>query len=413
MEENKSKKGIGKKVVIAALTSLALVGSFTAGNLASAYGIGFKADKGIASIKTTRVTSADAQEFSTLFEVKDYLEELYNGEIDEDALVHGAIKGMTAALNDPYTLYMTTEEYDKYMESNSGQFKGIGVYMSVQNDKVVVSSVIEGSPAEGVGMKAGDVIAMVGDEEIGADSEKAVSLIKGTDKTIVNVTVLRGEEVLKFDIERSEIKTVSVKGEMIDDKIGYIMMSTFDKNVSNDFINYLKEFKGKGMKGLVIDLRGNGGGYLNEAQKIASQFIPKGKTITYTIDNKNKKTVLESEGGLEEGIPVVILTDGYSASASEVLTGALRDYDIATTVGTTTFGKGIVQLPFELKSGDGGLKVTISKYYTPNGENIHGTGISPDYEVKLTEEEAKMNPYDRNKDPQFLKGLEVINEKIK
>ena len=167
------------------------------------------------------------------------------------------------------------------------------------------------------------------------------------------------------------------------------------------------------MKGLIFDLRSNGGGYLTEAVNIASQFIPKGDTITCTIDKKDKKTVLSSKGGIEEDMPIVILTDGYTASASEVVTGALKDYNIAETVGTTTFGKGIVQLPFELKSGDGALKVTVSKYYTPNGDNIHKIGIAPDYEVKLTKEEASMNPYDKNKDPQFLKALEVINQKIK
>lgn len=410
--EHNKKKGLGKKVALIIGTSLALIASFILGNISSALGVGIKGFNGLYSIPTT-IKSEDVSKFKTLFEVKSYLEELYNGEINEEDLVHGAVKGMTAALNEPYTIYMTSEEYDRYMESNSGQFKGIGVYMSVQNEQVKISSVIEESPAESVGIKAGDIIAMVGDEEIGSDTEKAVSLIKGTDKTVVNITILRDQEVLNFDVERSEIKTISVKGEMLNEDIGYIMMSTFDKNVSEDFIKYLKEFKDSGMKGLIIDLRGNGGGYLNEAQKIASQFIPKGKTITYTIDNKGKKTLIESEGGLEEGIPLVILTDGYTASASEVITGALRDYDMATTVGTTTFGKGIVQIPFELKSGDGGLKVTVSKYYTPNGENIHEIGIKPDYEVNLTKEEATMNPYDRNKDPQFLKGLEVINEKIK
>lgn len=285
--------------------------------------------------------------------------------------------------------------------------------MSVQDEKVVVSSVIEGSPAEKVGIQAGDIIAYVDDEEIAGDSDKAVSMIKGTDKTSVKVTVLRNKEPIDFDVTREQIKTSSVSGEMVSDNVGYIRLSTFDENVSKDFLNKLQEFKDKGMKGLIFDLRSNGGGYLTEAVNIASQFIPKGDTITYTIDKKDKKTVLSSKGGIEEDMPIVILTDGYTASASEVVTGALKDYNIAETVGTTTFGKGIVQLPFELKSGDGALKVTVSKYYTPNGDNIHKIGIAPDYEVKLTKEEASMNPYDKNKDPQFLKALEVINQKIK
>ncbi|MDD5793697.1 S41 family peptidase [Clostridium sp. HCP1S3_B4] len=409
MKEKTNNRKIFKRCILYTGILVALVGAFGLGNLASAYGFGYRAGE----LVTIGKYSDEVSKFSTLFKVKEQLENLYDGDMDEEAMIDGAIKGMTNALNDPYTVYMTTDEFDKYMESNSGEFKGIGVYMSVQDEKVVVSSVIEGSPAEKVGIQAGDIIAYVDDEEIAGDSDKAVSMIKGTDKTSVKVTVLRNNEPIDFDVTREQIKTSSVSGEMVSDNVGYIRLSTFDENVSKDFLNKLQEFKDKGMKGLIFDLRSNGGGYLKEAVNIASQFIPKGDTITYTIDKKDKKTVLSSKGGIEEDMPIVILTDGYTASASEVVTGALKDYNIAETVGTTTFGKGIVQLPFELKSGDGALKVTVSKYYTPNGDNIHKIGIAPDYEVKLTKEEASMNPYDKNKDPQFLKALEVINQKIK
>ena len=409
MKEKTNNRKIFKRCILSTGILVALVGAFGLGNLASAYGFGYRAGE----LVTIGKYSDEVSKFSTLFEVEEQLENLYDGDMDEEAMIDGAIKGMTNALNDPYTVYMTTDEFDKYMESNSGEFKGIGVYMSVQDEKVVVSSVIEGSPAEKVGIQAGDIIAYVDDEEIAGDSDKAVSMIKGTDKTSVKVTVLRNNEPIDFDVTREQIKTSSVSGEMVSDNVGYIRLSTFDENVSKDFLNKLQEFKDKGMKGLIFDLRSNGGGYLKEAVNIASQFIPKGDTITYTIDKKDKKTVLSSKGGIEEDMPIVILTDGYTASASEVVTGALKDYNIAETVGTTTFGKGIVQLPFELKSGDGALKVTVSKYYTPNGDNIHKIGIAPDYEVKLTKEEASMNPYDKNKDPQFLKALEVINQKIK
>lgn len=409
MEEKTKNKKIFKKCILSGTAVIALAGAFGLGNLASAYGFGYRAGE----LVTFSKYSNEVSKFATLFEVKEQLEGLYDGDIDEDAMVDGAIKGMTNALNDPYTVYMTTDEYSKYMESNSGEFKGIGVYMSVQDEKVVISSVIEGSPAEKVGMQAGDIIAYVDDEQIGGDSDKAVSMIKGTDKSKVKVTVIRNNEPIDFDVTREQIKTSSVSGEMVNDNVGYIRLSTFDENVSKDFLSKLQEFKDKGMKGLIFDLRSNGGGYLTEAVNIASQFIPKGDTITYTIDKYDKKTILQSKGGIEEDMPIVILTDGYTASASEVVTGALKDYNIAETVGTTTFGKGIVQLPFKLKSGDGALKVTVSKYYTPNGDNIHKKGIAPDYEVKLTKEEAAMNPYDKNKDPQFLKALDVINQKIK
>ena len=165
------------------------------------------------------------------------------------------------------------------------------------------------------------------------------------------------------------------------------------------------------MKGLILDLRGNGGGYLVEAINIASQFVPKDEVITYRIDKYGSKEISKSEGGVALGLPLVILTDGGTASASEVVTGALKDYNAAVTVGTTTFGKGVVQLPFELKSGIGGLKVTVSKYYTPKGEDINKKGIIPDYEVKLTEEDVNKE-YNKDTDPQLQKGIEVIKDMI-
>lgn len=408
--KHKNKKG---KIILGSIgIFLVIVISFSLGNIVSGFGYSLNSHLGLYSKQT--VSDSELQQFSTLFEVKNELENLYDGPIDEDLLAEGAVKGMTAALKDPYTIYMSSEEYKKYMESNSGEFMGIGVYISSKDEKVVVSSVISGGPAEKAGILAADVIYSVDGEELAGDTQKAVSLMTGIEKKVVKLVIIRNNtEKIDLDVERDKIKTVSVAGDMVNDSIGYIALSTFDLNVSKDFSSKVQEFKDKGMKGLIIDLRNNGGGYLNEAVNIASQFVPKGKTITYTIDKYDKKSVLSSTGGLEEGLPVVILTNENTASASEVVTGALKDYGIASSVGTTTFGKGIVQLPFELKSGNGGLKVTISKYYTPNGNNIHKIGIAPDYEVKLTEEQVKQNPYNRNNDPQFQKALEVIQEKTK
>ena len=199
---------------------------------------------------------------------------------------------------------------------------------------------------------------------------------------------------------------------MLDSSIGYIRLSSFGENAYEDFNNKLVEFKNKGMKALIFDLRSNGGGLLNQATKIASEFIPEGKIITYTIDKYGNRDNISSIGGEAQDIPVVILTDGFTASASEVVTGALKDYGRATIVGTNTYGKGVVQIPFELESGEGGLKVTISKYYTPNGKNINKIGIAPDYEVELTED-AFDKEYDKSKDPQVQKALEVLREALK
>ena len=407
--KSRSKK-IAKSLVIL-LVLVAIIGSFLIGNFAAKYGyiIGNQKAKYSKVLKNIE----DVDKYSTLFEVREYLNRLYDGELDDEVMLEGAIKGMTNSLGDPYTVYMNKDEYNKFMESNSGSFMGIGVYIALKDNEVVVDAPIEGGPAEKAGIKAGDVILKVNGEEIGNDQSKAVSLITGQKGTSVNLTLKRnGTEIIEKQVDRDVIKTVSVKGEMIDDTIGYIRLSSFDKDVSKDFNSKLEELKSKGMKGLILDLRGNGGGYLTEAVNIASEFIPEGDVVTYTINKYDKKEISKSKGGIAQGIPLVILTDGLTASASEVVTGALKDYGMATTVGTTTYGKGIVQLPFELKSGVGGLKVTVSKYYTPNGDNIHKKGISPDYEVKLTKEDVS-EEYNRSTDPQYLKALEVIKDKTK
>ena len=198
---------------------------------------------------------------------------------------------------------------------------------------------------------------------------------------------------------------------MLDDSTAYVQITTFsDEEVSQKFTDEINELKAQGMKKLILDLRGNPGGYLDQCVEIASHFIKEGEIVTYTIDKYDQKVVSKSKGGDLLGMPLVVLVDGGSASASEVVTGALRDHDAATIIGTTTFGKGIVQQLISLPDNEGGLKVTTSKYYTPDGENIHGTGISPDITVEIPQEVLEVE-YSRNIDPQFQKALEVIKEK--
>ena len=282
------------------------------------------------------------------------------------------------------------------------------------DEGLYIVQVTEFSPAEKAGLKAGDVILKVDGNEITEPNlDKTIATIRGEKGQEVTLTVLReGSEYLDISIVRDEIKVVSVKGEIIDGNIGYIQISSFDEDVAKDFKNKIVELKSQGMKGMILDLRGNPGGSLSEAVNVASQFIPKGKVVTYTIDKYDKKQEAKSVGGEAEGMPLVILIDGGSASASEVVTGALRDYEAGTIIGTTSFGKGIVQQLIEFKDGNGGLKVTTSKYYTPNGENIHKIGIKPDIEVEIPKDILEKE-YDRSIDPQFNKGLEVIKEKIK
>ncbi|EOR25214.1 MULTISPECIES: S41 family peptidase [Clostridium] len=356
----------------------------------------------------------DVKKYDLLFQVRDALLAKYDGEIDDDTLLEAAIKGMTQSLNDPYTIFMNSDEYKSFVEQSEGHFVGIGAQLGIKDDKVTVVAPIEGSPAEEAGLKSGDVILKVDGKDITEPNvEKTISMIKGEQGKPVTLTVARASsQSLDITIIRDVIKMISVKGEVLDGDIGYIQISSFDEDVAKNFKEKIIELKNQGMKGMILDLRGNPGGFLGEAVNVASQFIPKGKVVTYTIDKYDNKQESNSVGGEAEGMPLVILIDGGSASASEVVTGALRDYGAGTTIGTTSFGKGVVQQLIEFKDGNGGLKVTTSKYYTPNGENIHKVGIKPDIEVTIPEE-ILSKEYDRSIDPQFNKALESIKDKLK
>ncbi len=356
----------------------------------------------------------DVKKYDLLFQVRDALLAKYDGEIDDDTLLEAAIKGMTQSLNDPYTIFMNSNEYKSFVEQSEGHFVGIGAQLGIKDDKVTVVAPIEGSPAEEAGLKSGDVILKVDGKDITEPNvEKTISMIKGEQGKPVTLTVARtSSQSLDITIIRNVIKMISVKGEILDGDIGYIQISSFDEDVAKNFKEKIIQLKNQGMKGMILDLRGNPGGFLGEAVNVASQFIQKGKVVTYTIDKYDNKQESNSVGGEAEGMPLVILIDGGSASASEVVTGALRDYGVGTTIGTTSFGKGVVQQLIEFKDGNGGLKVTTSKYYTPNGENIHKVGIKPDIEVTIPEE-ILSKEYNRSIDPQFNKALETIKDKLK
>lgn len=348
------------------------------------------------------------------FRLRDALLAKYDGEIDDNVLLESAIKGMTQSLKDPYTVFMNASEYKSFVEQSEGHFVGIGAQLGIKDDKVTVVAPIEGSPAEEAGLKSGDVILKVDGTDITEPNvEKTVSMIKGEQGKPVTLTIARANsKEIDITIVRDVIKVVSVRGEIIDGNIGYIQISSFDEDVAKNFKEKIVELKNKGMKGMILDLRGNPGGFLGEAVNVASQFIPKGEVVTYTVDKYGNKQESKSIGGEAEGMPLVILIDGGSASASEVVTGALRDYGAGTIIGTTSFGKGVVQQLIEFKDGNGGLKVTTSKYYTPNGENIHKIGIKPDVEVTIPEE-ILSKEYDRSIDPQFNKAVEAMKDKLK
>ena len=411
-KSNNSKVKVLKYIVLIAVLGATYLGVFYLGNMVATKGVimGTVPEKAIDDLSQV----GDVSKYYNLFNLRNMLFSTYDGEIDDEKLLEGAMKGMADAIGDPYTVYMNQDEFITFIESSQGSFYGIGAQLGIRDNNVTVIAPVEGSPAEKAGLKAGDIILKVDDYEVNElNTEAVVSRVRGEEGVPVTLTIKREgvENPLEIEIVRAEIKTESVKGEILEDGIGYIQLTTFsDEEVSDKFAEKLNELKQQGMKKLILDLRGNPGGYLNECVEIASNFIPEGEVITYTIDKYDKKVISNSLGGDAIGMPLVVLVDGGSASASEVVTGALRDYEVATIIGTRTFGKGIVQQLRVLPNDMGGLKVTTSKYYTPNGENIHGTGIEPNIVVEIPQEVLDMD-YDRSIDPQFQKALEVIREK--
>lgn len=355
----------------------------------------------------------DVSKFKELFDIRDILYKYYDGEINEDKLVEGAIKGMTDSLKDPYTVYMNPAEYKQFEEKSEGSYMGLGIQVGVKDDKITVVAPIQGSPAEKAGIQTGDVILKVNDIPVkGSDLDKAISIMKGKEKADIKLTLNR-ESKGDFDVTvtRDVIKTVSVKSEALNNNVGYMQILGFEQNTAKDFNKQLQQLKDKGIKGLILDLRGNPGGYLTESVDVVSNFIPQGKTIVSTIDKYKNEVKNDSKGGIAIGMPLVVITNKGSASASEIVAGAIRDYKVGTLVGDTTFGKGVVQVLLPNKEVGSALKVTISKYYTPNGENIHKVGIKPDIEVEYPEN-LLSKPYSKETDPQLKKALEVLQEKM-
>ena len=410
---NNSKKSKSKLIlIIVAILIITNCSSLLLGNYLASRGRYFTSVSN--KVENSSELMSDTKKYESLFMVRDTLLKKYDGEINDDALLEGAIKGMTNALGDPYTVFLNSEEFDKLMKESQGSLDGIGVQVGAIENKIVIIAPIKDSPSDKAGLLSGDIIEKIdGTVYSGEQLNEAVSYITSPERDQVKLTIKRKDEN-SFDVKvkKEEIKIKSLEGEMVNSNIGYIKIDTFmNENTASDFKDKIKELEDKGMKGLILDLRNNPGGLLSEAIGVASQFIPKDNVITYTIDKYENKNESLSVGGIAQGMPLVVLVDNGSASASEVVTGALRDYKTATIVGKTTFGKGIVQQPFKFKNGIGGLKVTVSKYYTPNGENIHKKGITPDFEVEITEDINKAD-YDKSKDEQLNFAIEKIKEKI-
>ena len=348
--------------------------------------------------------SAHTAELGRLFSVMRLIETRYVDSVDETKLINGAISGMVQSLGDPHSIYMDEKIFQQLKEHTEGEFGGIGVTMGFKGGGVHVISVLEGTPGEAAGIQAGDEILAVDGTPVSEFQPEEVALhIRGEIGTDVTLKIHRkGTEDKDITIARARIHLETAKGKMIEGtQMGYIRISSFSDNTAKEFSEALDDLKAQGMQGLIIDLRQNAGGLITSRVDIAGRVVPKGPIVSAVERDGSKK---EYDSALETPFgPIVVLIDGGSASASEILAGALQDTGAATLVGTKSYGKGSVQMVIPLLHDDG-LKLTIAKYLTPCGRSIDGTGIDPDVEVDL--------PEDTTNDVQLEKAKEILQEKI-
>ena len=327
-------------------------------------------------------------------------------DVDESTLEEGVYKGLLESLDDPYSVYYTHDELVQLQQQTEGIYYGIGAYISQDNEMgyVRVSKIIKNTPAEASGLQQDDYIYKVDGEDMqGKDSSYVVSKIKGEAGTKVTITVVRegATDPIDIEVERQKIESPTVEYQMLDNDMAYIQITEFDLVTTDQFEQAYKQAQTDGMKGLILDLRSNPGGNLSTVCDIARMILPKG-LIVYTEDKYGKREEYTCDGANQIKVPLVVLTNGYSASASEILAGAVKDYGIGTLVGTTTYGKGIVQKVINLSDGSA-VKLTVSNYFTPNGNNIHKIGIDPDVEVEFDAEQ-----YKNGVDNQLEKAKEVL-----
>lgn len=365
------------------------------------------ASSGIQSENTGSIT--DVNVGKKLAVLEETIGKYFWKDVAEETLEDGLYRGLLDSLDDPYSVYYTSEELIALQQQTEGIYYGIGAYIQDGDAGYVqISRVIKNTPAEESGLMQGDYIYKVNDEDMqGKDKTYVVSKIKGEEHTFVTVTVIRENAVEPIDIsvERRKIESPTVEYEMYDNGMAYIQITEFDLVTTGQFESAYNQAKAEGMKGLIIDLRSNPGGNLSTVCDISRMLLPKGM-IVYTEDKYGKREEYTCNGENRIEVPLVVLTNGYSASASEILAGAVKDYGIGKLVGTTTFGKGIVQKVIDLSDGSA-IKLTVSSYFTPKGNNIHGIGVEPDVEVQF---DAEL--YKNGTDNQLEKAKEVLNDMI-
>lgn len=359
------------------------------------------------------IISADSKETADglrkFAELKEQIDERYYKDISTESLMNGAFEGLFAATGDKYSAYYTPEDFKSLMESSSGTYSGIGVVVMEDEDGLTtVVTPYKNTPAADAGIQIGDKIVKVDEEDVTAkDMNYVVSKMKGEPNTDVIVTILRDGQEIVFDLKRQSIHIPSVESEIIDG-VGYIAINEFSETTAEDFKTELESLKQQNVSGLIIDLRYNGGGVVSSAVSVADQLLDE-TVVVYTVDKNGKRKDYNSEAGMNFDKPVVVLVNEGSASASEIVAGALQDKQRATLIGTKTFGKGIVQEVVPLSDGSG-YKLTIAEYFTPNGRSIHGEGLQPDVAIDQPEEYKDTISVPRESDTQLQKAIEQLKQ---
>ena len=380
--------------------------------IAASLGIGFAAGKlyqrPFANAGTTNLDKDQIVKKLGLLE--QFVNGYYLDEVDQDKMRDGIYKGYISGLNDRYAEYYTEDSYKQLMEEDSGEYQGIGV--TVTKDPSTGYTLIEGvfknTPAAEAGLEPGDyIISVNGRDTKDMELTEVVGEIKRKDKETAELKVFREGQELEFSVKKSKIEIDTVSYEMKDGKIGYIEVTQFIDNTAGKFSKAIDELTKQGMAGLIIDLRDNGGGLVDACVNMCSEFVPKGDLVVYIQDKNGGRSDYKSNSDRSVDVPIVILINENTASASEIMTGCLRDYGKAKTVGTKTFGKGIVQNIFPLSDGTA-VKFTVAKYYLPKGDCIHEQGIEPDVKVEMTDEEKKAALDSETADKQLQKALEML-----
>ena len=367
-----------------------------------------KATYGRYTPKSPQLTDEVIEKIDTLMQVIDYY---YLYDYDEDEMIDAIYKAVMDSLGDPYSIYYTEEEYNSFLESSSGSYCGIGVVVQQNMQTGIVTAVrpYQNCPGYEAGIRPGDLILAVDGTDItGMDLNAAVALIRGEEGTSVTITLQRDEEKFDVEVTRRHIDVETVTYRMLDDNIGYIQVDEFDEVTAKQFSEALDTLIDQRMEALVIDIRNNPGGLLNVVVDMLDEILPEG--VIVSVKDKNGKTEeYRSDAETKLDVPLAVLVNGNSASASEIFAGAVKDYGVGTIVGTTTFGKGIVQTIFSLNDGTG-MKLTIEDYYTPSGNSIHKIGVSPDVEIDLPDELKVLVDIPEDEDTQLHKAIEILKE---